>query len=149
MIHYVNGDLLESNANYICHQVNCQGKMNAGIAKSIREKYPYVYQAYLNWYKEEKRAMLGHIQIIPIVNGQNIVNMAAQMNYGYFMGKPYTSYEAFMKCLYEIKRQCPKGCSIGFPDHIGCCRGGANWERIKEMIEDVLGSIYEIYIYKL
>ena len=34
-MHHVIGNLLESDCDYICHQVNCQGKMNSGIAKSI------------------------------------------------------------------------------------------------------------------
>lgn len=43
----IDGDLLTTNANYICHQVNCQGRMGSGVARQIREKYPTVYQ----WYK--------------------------------------------------------------------------------------------------
>ena len=40
------GDITNSKANYICHQVNCQGAMNSGVAKAIREKWPRVYKAY-------------------------------------------------------------------------------------------------------
>lgn len=46
MITYRNGDLLKSNCNIICHQVNCQGVMGAGIAKQIRLTYPSVFKAY-------------------------------------------------------------------------------------------------------
>ena len=38
MVHYVKGDLLDSDCHFICHQVNCQGKMNSGIAKKAYEK---------------------------------------------------------------------------------------------------------------
>ena len=44
MITYKNGDLLESNCNFICHQVNCQGVMGSGIAKQIRNLFPFVYE---------------------------------------------------------------------------------------------------------
>ena len=37
MIKIIDGDLLNSEADIICHQVNCQGKMNSGVAKQIRE----------------------------------------------------------------------------------------------------------------
>jgi len=47
VIYFRKGDLLESECDYICHQVNCQGKMNSGIAKSIREKWPIVFQNYI------------------------------------------------------------------------------------------------------
>ena len=43
MIEYVRGDLLNVRDGLILHGVNCQRKMNAGIAKQIREKYPEVY----------------------------------------------------------------------------------------------------------
>ena len=46
MIYWKKGNLLESDCDYICQQVNCQGKMNSGIAKQIREKWPVVYQNY-------------------------------------------------------------------------------------------------------
>ena len=48
MITYVKGNLLESDCNYICHQVNCQGRMGSGIAGQIREKWPIVYEMYHN-----------------------------------------------------------------------------------------------------
>jgi hypothetical protein len=40
------------------------------------------------------------------------------------------------------------GATIGFPDHIGCGLGGANWEVILTMIEEALND-YNVYIYKL
>ena len=54
MIHYVKGNLLDSNCDYICHQVNCQGVMGSGIARQIRERWPEVYKDYYDhcngWY---------------------------------------------------------------------------------------------------
>ena len=74
--------------------------------------------------------------------------MFAQDGYGYD-GRRYTSYDAFWACLGEITKTVPKGSTIAFPDHIGCCRGGANWEVIRTMIEVVLGWDYKVYLYKL
>lgn len=147
MIHYVNGDLIKSDCPYICHQVNCQGKMNSGIAKAIRERYLAVYEIYIKVASPEQ---LGKIQQVFIQHGEKIrcvINMFAQNDYGYD-GARYTSYDAFWSCLGDIKNKVPKGTKIGFPDHIGSCRGGANWEVIKTMIEQVLGEDYEVYIYK-
>jgi hypothetical protein len=42
MVKIVKGDLLKSDCQYIAHGVNCQGVMNSGIAKQIRDKYPEV-----------------------------------------------------------------------------------------------------------
>ena len=143
------GDLLTADVNYICHQVNCQGKMNSGIAKSIREKYPKAYVDYMLWYeKEHSYRMFNHICVAPAVDKTTIIHMASQYDYGYD-GKRYTSYDAFWNCLNEIKNTIPKGSKIGFPGNIGCCRGGANWNVILEMIKEVLAEDFEVYIYFL
>ena len=74
--------------------------------------------------------------------------MFAQQWYGYD-GKRYISYDAFWACLGGIRDSVPKGSKIGFPAEIGCGLGGANWKVIREMIVEVLGEDYEVYIYQL
>ena len=161
MIQLVKGNLLESDCYYICHQVNCQGRMGSGIAKQIREKWPVVYQNYMAKCNFEHKdyirpeLLLGDIQIVGLwedfekdTNHQAVINMFSQYNYGYD-GKRYTSYDAFWGCLGLIKEAIPKGRKIGFPYGIGCCLGGANWEVIKTMIEQVLDEKFEVYIYYL
>lgn len=34
------GNVFDSDAKIICHQVNCQGVMGSGVAKEVRERYP-------------------------------------------------------------------------------------------------------------
>ena len=152
MINFRNGNLLDADLDYICHQVNCQGRMGSGIAKSIKEKWPEVYESYMHYskYYLERggpKSMLGSCQYITTAN-ITVINMFAQEGYGYD-GKRYTSYDAFWACLEEITKVVPKGSKIGFPDHIGCGLGGANWEVIKTMIYEVLDKDFEVYIYKL
>lgn len=150
MITYVKGDLLDSNCDFICHQVNCQGVMNSGIAKQIREKWPEVYTQYLKKYVNAdgySDKLLGEIQHVPVSNLKTVINMFAQENYGYD-GHRYTSYDAFWCCVNRIAITVPKGSSIAFPYRIGCCRGGANWTIIKAMIEEVLEKDYDVYIYE-
>ena len=52
-MHHIIGNLLDTNCQYICHQVNCQGKMNSGVAKIIRDKWPEVYTQYLKKYIDD------------------------------------------------------------------------------------------------
>lgn len=40
------GNVFDSDAKIICHQVNCQGVMGSGVAKEVRERYPKVYEQY-------------------------------------------------------------------------------------------------------
>lgn len=172
MIYFKKGNLLESGCDYICHQVNCQGKMNSGIAKQIREKWPVVFKNYRAKFEEREKAiadicgcyehmidysetLLGDIQIVDLWDDyystdchQSVINMFAQQHYGYD-GRRYTSYDAFWNCLNLIKQTVPKGKTIGFPEKIGCDRGGANWQVILEMITEVLGTEYKVFIYYL
>ena len=162
MICHVIGNLLDADCDYICHQVNCQGRMGSGIAKSIKERWPIVYDQYVNGYKEREKeisnmctfeysldvgeTLLGHLQQVKVNNKQTVINMFAQQYCGYD-GQRYTSYDAFWDCLEGIAASVPKGSKIGFPYGIGCGLGGANWKIIETMIEQVLAADYDIYIY--
>ena len=44
---FKNGDMFTSDAPYLCHQVNCMGKMGSGIARTVREKFPNAYHDYM------------------------------------------------------------------------------------------------------
>lgn len=155
MITYLKGDLLDSNVDYICHQVNCRGRMGSGIAKQIRERFPEVYHVYSERYEDALRVlrtpdlMLGSTDIVQIPDSkQHVVNMYAQRSYGYD-GKCYTSYKAFKFILQTLKKEIPTNCTIGFPKGIGCGLGGGNWAVISKMIEEILGESHEVYIYEL
>lgn len=164
MVHYKIGNLLDSDVDYICHQVNCQGRMGSGIAKQIKERWPIVYDAYINAYKDREdeilrncssfeymldvsETLLGYLQKVPVNKEQTVINMFAQQRYGYDGGR-YTSYDAFWACLGGIAASVPKGSKIGFPWKIGCGLGGANWEVILTMIKEALTD-FDVYIYKL
>lgn len=165
MVQYKTGNLLDAPVDYICHQVNCQGRMGSGIAKQIKERWPIVYDQYIAAFKEREEEIvklcgqwetqidvsetfLGHLQQIPVNDTQTVINMFAQQWYGYD-GKRYTSYDAFWACLGGIRDSVPKGSKIGFPMGIGCGLGGANWEVISTMIEEVLYKDFDVYIYQL
>lgn len=149
MVKYLKGDLLESGCDYICHQVNCLGIMGSGIARQIREKWPKVYDVYsAHCYETGKYSLLGDIDIVPLADGNNVINMYSQLDCGYD-GKRYTSYDAFDKALHKIKSCVKKNSTIGFPKNIGCGLGGGDWRIVSAMIEAVLGDQYDICIYEL
>ena len=61
----IDGDIFECNDDAILHQVNCQGVMGSGVAKQVRERYPYVYKQYRQLCEnaiEEGISLLGTIQ---------------------------------------------------------------------------------------
>ena len=154
MIHYIKGDITKSDCDVICHQVNCQGAMNSGVAKAIREKWPEVYKSYKTWcdrFKEDTYALLGNSQAVAIDHDPRryVVNLFTQQYYGYD-GTRFTDYEAFYNALatLAIQLQDYPNVKIAFPYNIGCCRGGANWNIIRTMIKEVLGD-RPVYFYYL
>lgn len=149
----VNGNLLDATEAMICHQVNCQGAMNSGVAKGIRNKYPEVFNQYLQAVSNHRKSgepLLGCCQYVDISSGngrQFCCNMFAQNRYGYD-GRTYTSLEAFRECLEDINRVCV-GCSVAFPWKVGCVRGGADWDTVLPMICEVLKDVSSLTFYKL
>lgn len=153
MIKIIDGDLFKTDAKFIAHQVNCMGKMGSGVALQVKQKYPHVYEEY---HKVASSEMLGKIQILPcnpkyigydcgsiaIPNTEQwICNLFAQDNYGYD-GKQYTSEEALRSCFEKLnwltfEKNNNFRAKIAMPYKIGCCRGGADWERVYTMIEEI------------
>lgn len=142
------GNLLDTPYKYICHQVNLQGVMGSGVAKCIKEKYPATFNRYRGVCSHYNyKSLIGTVLLTQEDDGKTICNMFSQNEYGYD-GALYTSYDAFRKCLQQIKTYCPKGSSIAFPWRIASVRGGADWNVIKVMIEEELEG-YDIHYYCL
>lgn len=144
MFKHVKGDIFESDADIIIHQVNCQGVMGGGVAKQVREKYPIVYKKYKAWCEDPrlKGNLLGKIQSINSDNPQKqiIVNMFSQDKYGSAFdcsGKCYTDYNALQKCLEAVNRVYI-GRTVAVPYLLGCCRGGGDWSIVSKMLEETL-----------
>lgn len=140
-IYIVEKNLFESDASVFCHQVNCLGVMGSGVAKSVREIFPDVYEQYREiCIKNKFNILLGNTAIIQTGN-KYIANMFAQERFGYD-GIRYTSYDAFYNCLVRIKEFCEKNDinKIALPYKIGSDRGGADWNVIYSMIESVFAK---------
>ena len=146
----VNGDIFESGAEFILHQVNCQGRMGSGVAKQVRERYPKVFQRYkdfINTYRKHGLTPLGEVQYCTNgekskdgVTSQVIVNMFAQNNYGYD-GQLYTDYNALQECLTKVNNTCADlggNIDVAIPYLMACHRGGGDWSIVSKMIHDTL-----------
>lgn len=150
MVKYIKGNLLDSDCDYICHQVNCQGVMGSGIAKQIRERWPEVYERYRECYEQSNNPyyQLGSVDVVKLNNDiRSVINIYSQSDYGYDGGR-YTSYDAFSDALYFIKLKVHENNTIGFPKNIGCGLGGGNWKVISALIEEILGEDFDVYIYE-
>ena len=151
MIYEVKGNLLASSCDYICHQVNCQGIMGAGVAKQIKDLWPNAYEEYKKFCETmiwNKQVPLGQALISETSDtATKIAHFFAQEHYG--RGGRYTSYDAFWSCLHQLRLILKPGETVAMPKRIGCGLGGANWQVIRTMIEEVLGDEFDVYIYEL
>ena len=163
MIKIIDGDLFDSKAKIIAHQVNCQGHMGSGVALQVKQKYPHVYEKYKEVCSSD---MLGEIQLVStnkdylkftpgsVLNPskQYICNMFAQNNYGYD-GKQYTSVKDLEQCFYKLRnltyiKNNLFNATIAMSYMIGCCRGGANWNEVYALIEKIFHDCnVELYKY--
>ena len=159
MIIYKKGNLLESDCNIICHQVNCKKVMASGIAKQIREKWPEVfvrYEEYINYFYNmgiatSSEHYLGQMQLVKVDDDKYVANFFSQDKY-LPRGICHTHYEAFRICCKKLKSHIDdyatlKSAIIGFPYKIGCGLAGGDWSIVSKIIEEEL-SEYNIEIWR-
>lgn len=155
-IEFVNGDLLDAldkgEVDVIGHVVNCQGVMGGGLAKSIRERYPSVYEEYRLRYEGTKsgdQCLLGRAQECWVKQSplwsNSVFNLHAQLGFG--THKRQLNYGALGKCLFDMEQD-TKGATVGFPYLLGCGLAGGSWEIVLEIIEYYFKD-HSVKIYKL
>lgn len=132
----INGDILNTEAQYIAHQCNCRSQRVVGLAALIFEKFPWADITTKG--RDVKR--FGFIDIRG--NGKDqryVINMFAQVYPGKINEKSILEDEnkrklAFLYCLKQIS-EIPEIESIAFPYGIGCGLAGGNWEFYERAIE--------------
>lgn len=153
MIKIVKGDLLQATEDIIGHQVNCQGKMNSGVAKSIRQKYPKAYEVFERVSRNftnsgRQEDLLGKTQIIGVDDTKYVANLFGQFNYGYD-GNKYTNELKLYESLKVLRDYAESGnLSVALPYQIGCFRGGGDWATVEGYILKAFEG-YEVTLYKL
>lgn len=134
MAEIIEKDILSINSGILAHCSNCRGKMGAGIALSIKKKFPVVYEKY---YKQCQLGnfKLGTIQIVKITDILYVCNMGGQDRYG--RDKRYLDYDAIRECLKKLNNWAhDRSIQIYLPYKIGCCSAGGDWKIMYQIIVD-------------
>lgn len=153
MIKIIDGDIFESDADIIAHQVNCMGVMGSGVAKQVREKYPAVftmYKVHCDFYSKVPEKLLGTCQTIKVKDKKerSIANLFGQLGFGYD-GAQYTDINALKKAMIELRDLYAfEDRIIAMPYKIGCFRGGADWNEVYAMIGEVFKD-YNVELWRL
>lgn len=157
MLHYVDGDLLESDCTVIMHQANCLGIMGGGIAKAIAEKHPLAYQAdkSCNYSPEHK---YGRYSLAKLPNGLTIFNLYGQLGLGRAKREEQNERmrmleSALHEAFHLLNSNAGLGIDnskVGLPYGIACGLAGGDWSKVEPILKrvsDVHGI--DIYLYKL
>jgi O-acetyl-ADP-ribose deacetylase (regulator of RNase III) len=151
----VEKNLLSITKGGILHGVNAQGKMNSGVAKAIREKYPRVYLDYVTHVNRKvinpirntpsspwehiprqqllRRALLGEV-IVSVISPQLTVFSGFTQQYYGSDGDVYASIPAIVNCIQAcLMSPTVKEHGLYIPK-IGCGLGGLHWSDVSKAI---------------
>jgi len=168
MVENFDGDILRSNCNIICQQVNTLGIMGGGLAAQIAKKYPECnrqYIEYCNSHSEEK--LLNSILWYQIDYNHFIANIFSQRNIRqpiYVANPVYvkkelqlpltefklTDYSYLKKCLKEVHNKALEDkLTVGIPYKYGCGIAIGNWNNVNRIINDTFNDDVMCQIWKL
>lgn len=126
-------DLLSVVTGIICHQVNCQGVMGAGLAKALKEKYPSIFPSYQKYCKLGQFRP-GMVQFCRVADQLYVCNMAGQDRYG--TRTRQTDYDALASCLAKLHTKSVEiGLTPYIPFKMGCGLAGGNWSIVSQLIK--------------
>lgn len=140
----LNQDILDINIGIIVHAVNCKGTWGAGLAKSLKHKYPKAYDdylKYLNFFKMPYYA-LGSISYTKI---RDLYIVSVFTQYDVSVTQRRTEYSAVinaMDCLNNYIKINRLDLPLYFPDKICCGLGGGDWNIVGKIIEDKFPKAY-------
>lgn len=149
---YKKGDVTEAEEKMILHGCNAQGVMGAGVAKTIREKFPEVFNVYAticSRYAEDddEASLMGDvIFVIDPSKNRTIANGITQFGMG--AGRQI-DYDAIYEVMCLVNSYCERKSieAVAMP-RIGAGLGGGNWRIIETIIEET-AKAYQPVVYDL
>lgn len=141
MIVFKKGNIFNAETRVIAHQVNCQGVMRSGLAKQVRDKYPQVYDDYVDFinYFDDKKQMLGLCLFTDAESDRTIANLFGKLNSGSGDGLDETMLRQSFQDL-KTQMKMLKFKSVAIPYKIGSSLGGDNWETILGILKEVFAD---------
>ena len=147
MIHYLTGNIFESDAMALVNTVNLMGVMGKGVALQFRQKFPDNYKVYKSACKD-RSIDIGKLLVCKeqtVFGEKLIVNFPTKTDWR----KP-SEYIYIEKGLDDLVRVISryKITSIAIPP-LGSGNGGLYWPKVKEILERKLTSLdIDVFIYE-
>lgn len=147
MIKFLQGDLLQSNAEALVNTVNTVGVMGKGIALQFKNQYPKNYKIYKEACKKGE-LKVGEVLVVKdgdILCEKYIVNFPTKSHWRSSSKLSYIR-EGLAALKESIREYNIK--SVAIPP-LGCGNGGLDWNIVKPMIIDALGEVdIDIFVYE-
>ena len=144
----IQGDLIKlalaGEFDLIVHGCNCFCTMGAGIAKTIKQKFPAAYQADLATTKGDKSKLgkISHASIELPIGKLIVVNGYTQYNWqGYGVKSDYVAIRQVFKAI----KNNFSGLRIAYPA-LGAGLAGGDWAIIAQIIEEELAGENHTFI---
>ncbi len=156
MIKEIRKDVTTVEQGIVLHQVNAMGVMGSGVALAIKDKWPVVYEKYIEYWKEFKDMrwrLMGSAQRVEVDSNITVVNLFGQYDFGYD-GQRRTEYgslgSAFINLSCDLFQTMKERNTIYIPYKMGCDRGGGDWNIVYDMIKTLIDNDERtIYICRL
>lgn len=135
----LNKNILTVTDGAICHVVNPDGVMGAGLALQIAKKYPIVKEDYIKSCNNGLN-YLGYVSDNQINHKLWIFNLFAMNSLKCL--QPRFQLPAFEECLSRVIDTLPSNIKVYVPEKIGCGLAGGNWAKTIKVIEGFERKIY-------
>lgn len=155
MITEVEGSLLKDIKPYsvLLHQVNCLGKMGAGLAAQMAKNFNGLWQSYheyCGWFQEDyngkshRDEILGTWHVFKPKDRDDLIICNAFGQEYVSRDRQVTDYNAWNKILNKLEKQtravnktlpAEKQWTIHAPFNMGCSLGGGDWEEMMSLIK--------------
>jgi O-acetyl-ADP-ribose deacetylase (regulator of RNase III) len=136
MIEYMEGNLLEADAQALVNTVNTVGVMGKGIALQFKENFKVNYNAYVEACKRGQ-VQIGKMLVVrdSSLQGERvIINFPTKTEW--YKKSQYNFIEEGLKDLVRVLEEYQIS-SVALPP-LGCGHGGLSWEKVKRLIEKYL-----------
>jgi hypothetical protein len=127
----------------IGHCCNDLGRMGAGVAKALMDKWPAVRSDYVQWHKNNNHNghpfALGKVQFVSVEDEIAVGNIIGQHGLRVEKGQVPVRYSALRDGCNYIRRACLHfGASAHFPYLMGCDLAGGKWYEVEQILKEEL-----------
>lgn len=150
MLHYVQGDILQTGASAIAHGVAPHDHFDSGLALSLRERWPAMVKDFRH-YCHNDNPEPGAAWMWAGAGGTRIINLLTQEAAPRGGGHPGRATVVHVNhALHALRKVIEKEKlpSVALP-RIATGVGGLDWADVKPLLEKVLGDMTtHIYVYE-